>query len=73
MRLLQPYLIRRIIDTVPGMANANPRETDAMSSVILTQDADLKSMEGTWSYCSLLRMMNFVAQSTHPEISCTMH
>ena len=73
MRLLQLYLIIIMIDTIPGMTNANPRETASMSSVILTKYADRKPMDGTCSYHSVVGMMNFVSQSTHLEIACTMH
>jgi len=73
MRLSQPYLLKRIIETIPGMKDANPRDTPAMPSVMLAKDVNGKPRKGVWNYRSVIGMMNFVAQSTHPEIAYAVH
>ena len=73
IQLSQPYLLKRIIDSIPGMEGANPREIPAMPSVALTKDRQGKPRKGNWNYRSVIGMLNFVAQSTHPEIAYSVH
>ena len=60
MQLSHPYLLKRIIDSMPGMEGANPREIPAMPSVTLTKDLQGKPRKGNWSYRSVIGMLNFV-------------
>ena len=43
MRLSKTCLIRRIIETIPGMTSTNSRETPSMPTVNLSKDADEKT------------------------------
>ena len=44
-----------------------------MPSVTLTKDYQGKHRKGNWNYRLVIGMLNFVAQSMHPEIACSVH
>ena len=73
MRLSQPHLIRRIVESIPGMKNANPRSTPACNTIILNKDKNGKIRKANWNYRSLIGMLNYLVNSTHSEVAFTVH
>ena len=65
----QPLLIERIIDFIPGMRHANPVNYPALPSVILTKDEHGEKRRENWHYRSLVGMLNFLTNSSHPELA----
>ena len=59
MQLSQPRLLKRIIDSIPGMEGVNPKEIPAMPSVALTKHHQGKLRKGNWNYRSVIVMLNF--------------
>lgn len=73
IRMSQPLLIERIIDAVPGMRKANPVKYPALPSVILTKDENGNIRREHWNYRSLIGMLNFLTNSSHPELAFAVH
>ena len=73
IRMTQPLLIRRIIDAIPGMRKANARRAPATLTSNLTKDADGPPRKETWSYRGVVGMLNFLTNSTHPELAFATH
>ena len=71
--MTQPHLIHRIISSIPGMLKANPRTTPACSTTILTKDEHGSNMAGEWNYRSVIGMLNYLANTTHPELAYAVH
>ena len=69
----QPFLIKRIIQAIPGMQEANMSHAPMSLTLILTKDLKGKPRKGKWHYRSLIGMLNFLANSTHPENACAVH
>ena len=72
-RMSQSLLIERIIDAVPGMNKANPVIYPALPSVILTKDEMGENRKEKWNYRSLVGMLNFLTNSSHPELAFAVH
>ena len=73
IRMSQPLLIDRIIDAVPGMNKAHPVTYPALPSVILTKDEVGPERRESWNYCSVIGMLNFLVNSSHPELTYAVH
>ena len=73
IRMSQPLLIKRIIDAIPGMSKAHPVNTPAVPSVILTKDTNGPDRKEKWHYRSVIGMLNFLVNSTHPELAYAVH
>ena len=73
IRMSQPLLIKRIIDAIPGMSKAHPVKTPAVPSVILTKDVNGPERREKWHYRSVIGMLNFLVNSTHPELAYAVH
>ena len=69
IRMSQPLLINRIIDAIPGMDKSHPVKYPALPSVILTKDETGPERRESWKYRSVVGMLNFLVNSTHPELS----
>jgi len=69
----QPFLLKRIIEALPSLKDANPTNIPALLTVMLTKDKDGKPRKGTWNYRSVIGMLNFLTNSTHPEIAYAVH
>ena len=72
-RMSQPLLIDRIIESIPGMADARSSKTPACSSIVLTKDAEGESRKEKWNYRSVIGMLNYLVNCTHPEMSFAVH
>ena len=46
MRMSQPHLIRRMIETIPETMNTNTRETKSLQTSALTKDVDSEPRKG---------------------------
>ena len=73
IRMSQPLLIERIIKAIPGMSTAHPVSYPALPSVILTKDETGPERRETWNYRSVIGMLNFLVNSTHPELAYAVH
>ena len=72
-RMSQPYLIERIIKSIPGMVDARSAKSPACSSVVLTKDVDGAARKEHWNYRSVIGMLNYLVNCTHPEMSYAVH
>ena len=71
--LSQPHLIKRIIEAVDGAADTNPTKTPMKPSVNITRDTNGKPRQAQWHYRSVIGMLNFVCNSTRPEVAFAVH
>ena len=69
IRMSSPLLINRIIKAIPGMKKANPVKYPA----ILTKETNGEERKEHWNYRSVIGMLNFLTNSTHPELSFAVH
>ena len=71
--MTQPFLIDRIINAM-GVDNrmTNARPTPAVKP-LLHRDTDGEARRATWNYRSIIGMMNYLQQSTRPDISFAVH
>lgn len=71
--MTQPFLIDRIIQAV----GFEPRMTDARPTPVvkplLHRDIDGEPRRTSWNYRSVIGMMNYLQQSTRPDISMAVH
>ena len=72
-RISQPFLVDRIINFIPGMAEARSANSPACSSVTLTKDADGEPRKEHWNYRTVIGMLNYLVNCTHPELSYAVH
>ena len=73
IRKIHPSLIGRIIDAIPRTNKANSLNYPALPSVILTKDEKDENIKEKWNYRSLVGMLNFLTNSSHPELAFTVH
>ena len=55
------------------MQKANPTSIPALPSVILTKDEKGEPRKEKWNYRSVVGMLNFLVNSTHPELAYSVH
>ena len=72
MRMSQSNIINRIIEAILGMNKANPKSIP-MSPTLMTKDLTGKTRQEDWSYRSLIRMLNYLVNTTHPELAYSVH
>ena len=71
--MTQPFLIDRVIDAIgfdPRMTDARP--TPAVKP-LLHKDLNGELRRTSWNYRSVIGMMNYLQQSTRPDISFAVH
>jgi len=73
LRMSQPNLINRIIEAIPGMNKANPKSIPMSPTLIMTKDLNGKTRQEDWSYRSLIGMMNYLVNTTRPELAYSAH
>ena len=71
--LSQSFLIRRILDAVGGMENANVKSTPAQYKAILNKDLDGPKRKQEWSYRSVVGMLNNLVNCTRPDLLYSVH
>ena len=69
----QPHLINRIIQLVPSMKDARSATTPAAAGTILTKNLEEETRKEHWSYRSVIGMLNYLVNCTHPEMSFDVH
>ena len=72
-KMSQPYLIDRIIESIPGMKDAKIAKTPAAVDVILTKDPLGKERTDNWNYRSVIGQLNYLVNCTHPDLSYAVH
>ena len=69
----QPNLINRIIEAIPGMDKANPKSIPMSPNTVLTKYKSGKERQETWNYRFLLGILNYLVNTTHPELVYSVH
>ena len=69
----QPHLIDGIINSVPGMRKSNPRLTPACPTTTLTKNLTGVNRRDDWNNRSVVGMLNYLVNSTHPELAFAVH
>ena len=72
-RMSQPFLIERILNEIPGMQNCNPAKDPATAATLLTKDITGESHKENWNYRTIIGMLNFLVNSTQPELDFAVH
>ena len=73
IRISQLLLINIIIDTLPGARKVIPVKYPVLPSVILTKDDNGSERKKDWNYRSVIGILNFLTNSTHPVLSLSVH
>ena len=73
LRMSQSNPINRIIEAIPGMNKENPKSIPLSPTLIMTKDLNGKTRQEYWSYRSLIGMMNYLMNTTHPELAYSIH
>eukprot|EP00957_Ditylum_brightwellii_P080751 6141488-Ditylum_brightwellii.AAC.1 len=71
--MYQPVLIERIIASKPGMERAKEHKTLAETTLILNKDTDGSNRNDHWNYISVIGMLKFLVNSSHPELAHEVH
>ena len=72
-RMSQPYLIDRIIDFIHGMKDARRANSPAQVEGALTKDEEGQPSKEDWNYRSIIGMLNFLVNCSHPEMAYAVH
>ena len=72
-RMSQPLLIDRIIKSVPSMQGVKSAKTPTAVGNVLTKDIEGEIRKEYWNYRSVIRMLNFLVNCTHPEMAFAVH
>ena len=72
-RVSQPLLIERILGSIPGMKDARSAKSPAVSGTVLTKDEDGGKRLESWNYRSVIGMLNYLVNCSHPEMSFAVH
>ena len=72
-RVSQPMLIERILASIPGMTDARSAKSPAVSGAILSKDEEGESRQEHWNYRSVIGMLNYLVNCTHPEMAFAVH
>ena len=74
INLTQPQLIELTLqDLHLSQPNITPRKTPALTSILLHKDSKGKPMCPDFHYCSVIGKLNFLEESTHPDIAYVVH
>ena len=55
------------------MDKANPKSITMSTNTVLTKDKSGKERQETWNYRSLIGILNYLVNTTHPEVAYSMH
>ena len=69
----QPFLIDRIIASIQGMKDANLCKSPASTTVNLNKDENGESRKESWNYRSVIGMLNYLVNSTQPDLAYSVH
>ena len=73
IRMFQPLLIERFINIFPGMKNTNQVNYPALPSVIFTKYEQGAARNEKFNYGSFFGTLNFLTNSSHPELAYLVH
>jgi hypothetical protein len=73
IEMTQPTLIQSILNDLGLKEDSNTTKLPAPSNRILRAHHESSSHAETWHYRSLIGKLNFLAQSTRPDISYAVH
>lgn len=65
----KPQLIDRIIKSIPSMEDPREAKEPAKSGIILTKDLNGKTRRNHRDYRSVIRILQYVVNCTHPELA----
>eukprot|EP00957_Ditylum_brightwellii_P174482 13285006-Ditylum_brightwellii.AAC.1 len=65
--------MKRIIKAIHGMENATDYKVPAATSLILAKDINGMARKQNWNYRSVIGMLNFLVNSTHPKLAHAVH
>ena len=71
--MYQPSFINRIINDVPGMDKANAKSIPMSHNTIFTEDKNGKERSEKWNHRSLIGILNYLVNTTHPELAYSVH
>lgn len=72
LTLSQPHLIRRIVEAAELPFTTLPKETPAVKP-LLHKDASGLPRKTSWNYRQLVGMLNYLQNTTHPDLSMAVH
>ena len=58
---------------MPGLKDSNTANMPALSTATLTKDVGGKPRKGAWNLRYIVGILNFLANSTQPEIAYVVH
>ena len=73
IKLTQPHITDQIIEQTKLNPKAEPKQTPALSSKILTPDYEGKQFDERFDYRSIIGKLNFLEKSTCPDIAYAGH
>jgi Reverse transcriptase (RNA-dependent DNA polymerase) len=71
--MTQPKLIETILKDLGLKENSNTIQTPANATVILQRYPNFKKHQEQWHYRSMIGKLNYLAQSTRPDIAYAVH
>ena len=72
-RISQPFAIDYIINFIHGMAGTWSAKSLMCSSIILTKDKDDKPRKQHIHYYSVICILNYLVNCTHPKTTCAIN
>lgn len=70
----QSFLIEKFINSLgDAIYDANVKDNPAVFKEILHKDSDGSDRKESWNYRSLIRVLNYLAASTCPDVSFVVH
>ena len=69
----QPFLIDRIIESLDSEIRMTNSQSTPAVKPLLHRDTDGEARHTSWNYRSIIGMMNYLQQSTRPDISFAVH
>jgi hypothetical protein len=73
IELTRPDLIHQILDDLGMKSNSKTKDKAAPSSTILRRDINGAHFDEEWDYRSIVGKLNFLENSTCPEIAYVVH
>jgi hypothetical protein len=73
IEMTQPHLIDQLVEDVNFTSATGTKPTPALSSKTLQRDEELPDHKATWGYRSVIGKLNFLLQSTRPELAVSVH
>ena len=72
IKMTQPLLIKRILDTL-NFSKVTMNSKPTPSIYVLHKDKNGEARKNLWNYRSLIRMLNYLTNTTRPDISMAVH